>query len=139
MDRAGLNYFSLFWRNCRIAKVVKFLSLFFFQIYVSFFHKSIPSQEIFVSWKHHAHFKVELIFSFETFPFSKGQIKPKADWRAIDSPKKWTNKFVLLAVNSKKQKSKKKLFVRSVFFLVFFWKNLRPTNLLYLTFRFKNR
>ena len=31
----------------------------------------------------------------------KGQIKPKADWRAIDSPKKGTNKFVLFAVKSK--------------------------------------
>ena len=27
--------------------------------------------------------------------YSKGQIKPKADWRAIDSPKKRPNKFVL--------------------------------------------
>ena len=25
---------------------------------------------------------------------AKGQIKPKADWRAIDSPKKQTNEFV---------------------------------------------
>ena len=28
---------------------------------------------------------------------SKGQIKPKADWRAVDSPKKRTNEFVLFA------------------------------------------
>ena len=28
---------------------------------------------------------------------SEGQIKPKADWRAIDSPKKRTNKFVFFA------------------------------------------
>ena len=27
----------------------------------------------------------------------KGQIKPKADWRAVDSPKKQTNEFVLFA------------------------------------------
>ena len=26
---------------------------------------------------------------------TKGQIKPKADWRAIDSPKKRTNDFFL--------------------------------------------
>ena len=26
---------------------------------------------------------------------TKGQIKPKADWRTIDSPKKRMNKFVL--------------------------------------------
>ena len=28
---------------------------------------------------------------------AKGQIKPKADWLAVDSPKKGTNKFVLFA------------------------------------------
>ena len=28
---------------------------------------------------------------------TKGQIKPKADWRAVDSPKKQTNKFVSFA------------------------------------------
>ena len=28
---------------------------------------------------------------------TKGQIKPKADWRAVDSPKKQTNEFVLFA------------------------------------------
>ena len=28
---------------------------------------------------------------------TKGQIKPKADWRVVDSPKKRTNRFVLLA------------------------------------------
>ena len=32
---------------------------------------------------------------------TKGQIKPKADWRDIDSPKKRTNEFVLFAVISK--------------------------------------
>ena len=26
---------------------------------------------------------------------TKGQIKPKTDWRAVDSPKKQTNEFVL--------------------------------------------
>ena len=26
---------------------------------------------------------------------AEGQIKPKADWRAVDSPKKRTNQFVL--------------------------------------------
>ena len=29
--------------------------------------------------------------------YTKGQIKPKADWRAVDSPKKRTNEFVLFA------------------------------------------
>ena len=28
---------------------------------------------------------------------AKGQVKPKADWCAINSPKKWTNEFVLFA------------------------------------------
>ena len=28
---------------------------------------------------------------------ANGQIKPKADWRAVDSPKKQTNKFVFFA------------------------------------------
>jgi hypothetical protein len=28
---------------------------------------------------------------------TKGQIKTKADWRAVDSPKKRTNEFVLFA------------------------------------------
>ena len=30
--------------------------------------------------------------------FPKGQIKPKADWRAIYSPKKQTNKFGFFAM-----------------------------------------
>ena len=33
---------------------------------------------------------------------SKGQIKPKADWRAVDAPRKQRNEFVLFAVKSKK-------------------------------------
>ena len=28
----------------------------------------------------------------------KGQLILKADWRAIDSPKKWTDEFVLFAL-----------------------------------------
>ena len=35
---------------------------------------------------------------------TKGQIKPKADWRAVDSLKKRTDKFDLFAVKSKKAK-----------------------------------
>ena len=41
----------------------------------------------------------------------KGQIKPKADWRAVDSSNKRSNEFVFYAVKSKKTNS----FVRSVF------------------------
>ena len=41
----------------------------------------------------------------------KGQIIPKADWRAIDSPKKRTNEFVCFSVKSKKAK-KTNLFIR---------------------------
>ena len=33
---------------------------------------------------------------------AKGQIKPKADLRAVDSPKKWTDEFGFFAVKSKK-------------------------------------
>ena len=33
---------------------------------------------------------------------SKGQIKPKADWRAIEQKKKGTNEFSVFAVKSKK-------------------------------------
>ena len=34
---------------------------------------------------------------YSCFVFTKGQIKPKADWWAVDSPKKRRNKFVLFA------------------------------------------
>ena len=33
---------------------------------------------------------------------AKGQIKPKADWRAVDSPKKRMNEFEFFALKSKK-------------------------------------
>ena len=45
---------------------------------------------------------------------TKGQIKPIADWRAVDSPTKRTNEFGFFAVKSKKQK-KKTEFVRLFF------------------------
>ena len=35
-------------------------------------------------------------------PGTKGQIKPKADWRAIDSPKKRTNEFGFFAMTVRK-------------------------------------
>ena len=53
---------------------------------------------------------------------SKGQIKPKADWRAVDSPKKQTNKFVFVTLKSKK--------VKKTSSFVHFWENLRRINLL---------
>ena len=40
---------------------------------------------------------------------SKGQIKPSADFRALDSPKKQTNGFVFFAVKSKKAKNNNKV------------------------------
>ena len=52
---------------------------------------------------------------------TKGQIKPKADWGAVDSPKKRMNEFVLFAVKSKKA-NKTNLFV------CFFGENLRRAN-----------
>ena len=36
------------------------------------------------------------------YTIPKGQIKSKADWRAVDSPKKQTDEFDLFAVKSKK-------------------------------------
>jgi hypothetical protein len=44
---------------------------------------------------------------------TKGQIKPKADLGAVDSPRKQTNKFVFFAVKSKK--SNKNKFICSFF------------------------
>ena len=61
----------------------------------------------------------------------KGQIKPKANWRAVDSPKKRTNEFVLFAFLLLTA-NKTDLFVN--------WENLRRPNCFrfYLTFsRFK--
>ena len=51
---------------------------------------------------------------------SKGQIKPKADWRAIDPQKKGTNEFRRFC--REKQKTKLDSFVC--------WKNLRRDYLL---------
>jgi hypothetical protein len=50
------------------------------------------------------------------------QIKPKADWRAVDSPKKRTIEFVFAALKSKRAKKIVRLFV--------FWENLQHANLL---------
>ena len=36
-------------------------------------------------------------FNFSFFLMAKGQLIAKADWRAIDSPKKWLDEFVLFA------------------------------------------
>ena len=62
-------------------------------------------------------------YSYNFYQF-KAQIKPKADWRAVDSPKKQMNEFVLFAVNSKKQTKQIRLFV--------FRENLRRINLLWV-------
>ena len=71
---------------------------------------------------------------------AKGQVKPKADWRAIDSPKKRTNKFVFFAMTVRKYL---KLEIETSSFKYFrsvkqknqigsfgFWENLRRANLL---------
>ena len=47
----------------------------------------------------------------------KGQMKPKADWRAINSPQKQTNEFVLFAP-----------FFHSKQTIFIFWENLWRTN-----------
>ena len=54
---------------------------------------------------------------------SEGQIKPKADWRAIDSHKKRTDKFVLFAFFTLQQTNQISPFV--------FWENLQLANLLF--------
>ena len=59
-------------------------------------------------------------------PF-KGQIKPKADWRSVDSPKKRTKELVLLCFSLFTTKNKQ-------ICLFVFWVNLRHANLLKLLF-----
>ena len=49
-----------------------------------------------------------------TKKFGKGQIKPKADWCVVDSPKKLTYEFVFVVLKSKRAKKTNK-FVRSFF------------------------
>ena len=79
-------------------------------------------------------------YGFKTGEFFKGQIKPKADWRAIDSPKKRTNEFVFFAMTVRKYL---KLEISISSFKYFrtvkqkkqigsfgFWENLRRANLL---------
>ena len=71
---------------------------------------------------------------------AKVQIKPRADWRAIDSPKKRTNKFGFFAMAVRKYL---KLQIETSSFKYFrtvkqkkqigsfgFWENLRRANLL---------
>ena len=41
--------------------------------------------------------KVLLKYKIKFYGRAKGQIKPKEDWRAVDSPKKQMNEFVLFA------------------------------------------
>ena len=53
---------------------------------------------------------------------AKGQLISKADWHAIDSPKKM-DEFILFAIYSSWQTNQICSFV--------FWKNLRRTNLLF--------
>ena len=73
---------------------------------------------------------------------TKGQIKPKADWRAIDSPKKRTNEFFFFAKTVRKF-LKLEIKISSLnYFQTFmakrqkqirpfvFWENLWRTNLL---------
>ena len=54
---------------------------------------------------------------------TKGQLISKADWRAIDFPKKRTEKFDFLLFYSSRQTNHIRPFV--------FWENLRRANLLF--------
>ena len=49
---------------------------------------------------------VKLYFNLAFCLCIKGQLISKADWRAIDSPKKRTDEFDLFAVKSKKANKK---------------------------------
>ena len=69
----------------------------------------------------HAHMKITFLYC-EDHCLAKGLIKLKADWRAIDSPKKRTDEFVLFAVKSKKQRKQIHPFV--------FWEKLADHRLL---------
>ena len=59
----------------------------------------------------------------ELFWHPKGQIKPKADWHAIDSPQKRTDECLFLCFFTLHGKKNQ---IRSFVF----WENLRPANLL---------
>ena len=61
---------------------------------------------------------------FSKIEVTKGQIKPKADWRATDSPKKRRNKFVFFHDSPEILETIKKN--RSFVF----WENLKRANLL---------
>ena len=64
--------------------------------------------------------KVDKIFIVD-LALCKGQIKPEADWGAVDSPKKRTNSFFFLLW---KEKQKNKQILSFIF-----WKNLQHANL----------
>ena len=64
-------------------------------------------------------FLVTLSFSQIFCLFTKGQIKPKADWRAVYPPKKRTNEFLFVCLWQTKQ-------IHSFGF----WEDLRRANLL---------
>ena len=59
----------------------------------------------------------------------KGQIKPKADWKVVNSPKKWTNNlffvFTFLLFTTKKTQIRSLVFLenleRANLFTVFIW------------------
>ena len=53
----------------------------------------------------------------------KGQLVSKADWRAIDSPKKRMDEFACLLFYSSRQTNQIRPYV--------FWENLRQANLLF--------
>ena len=63
--------------------------------------------------------KVDKIFIVD-LALCKGQIKPEADWGAVDSPKKRTNSFVFLLWKEKQKNKQIRLFV--------FWENLQRPN-----------
>ena len=47
----------------------------------------------------------------QSYVIAKGQLILKADWHTIDSPKKWTDEFVLFAFYSSRQTNQIRQFV----------------------------
>ena len=59
----------------------------------------------------------------QSYVIAKGQLILKADWHTIDSPKKWTDEFVLFAFYSSRQTNQIRPFL--------FWENLQTNDLLF--------
>ena len=81
--------------------------------FIMVWHMSVAKNaKIFLWWIYRSFFlsSIKAAWFLKVHSSTKGQIKPKADLRAVDSPKKRTNEFVLFAFHGKQNK-----FFRSIF------------------------